>query len=257
MPASIAAADDKAAMRSGWAICRKQASMERIQACVGITCGGGDAVTWVAACELRESRDDVITTVDEVWRQKGRDRSEAYRERRRHGRMLVPVEIGPRHLAALERRALLGRGERDKACIAWAVSRFMDDAALHVSALGDALWPADGEAAEEAWLVSQSRQRSEGMTRLQNVPTGCDASEPSGKYQHRYSSDDTGISDMATSPNEALRGCVRCGCWPASFGTVCGTCRFQVCRPARHRIGQPTVRREDPARTARFGRCCY
>jgi hypothetical protein len=61
--------------------------------------------------------------------------------------MPVPVETGPRHLAALER--LLGTGERDKACIAWAVSRFMD-AAAHVSALGDALWPADEEEAEQA-----------------------------------------------------------------------------------------------------------
>jgi hypothetical protein len=51
--------------------------------------------------------------------------------------MLVPVEIGPRHIAALERLALLERGERDKACIAWAVSRFLD-AAPPVSALGDA-----------------------------------------------------------------------------------------------------------------------
>jgi hypothetical protein len=70
----------------------------------------------------------------------GRQRSEAYRDRRRHGRMLVTVEIGPRHLAALERLALLDAGERDKACIAWAVSRFLD-AAPHVSALGDTLWP--------------------------------------------------------------------------------------------------------------------
>ena len=79
---------------------------------------------------------------DQQRREQGRERSEAYRDRRRHGRMLVPVEIGPRHLVALERLALLDVGERDKACIAWAVSRFLD-AAPHVSALGDALWPAD------------------------------------------------------------------------------------------------------------------
>jgi hypothetical protein len=39
--------------------------------------------------------------------------------------------------------------ERDKACIAWAVSRFLD-AAPHVSALGDALWPAEGEHSGQA-----------------------------------------------------------------------------------------------------------
>jgi hypothetical protein len=81
---------------------------------------------------------------DQQRREQGRERSEAYRDRRRHGRMLVPIEIGPRHLAALERLALLDVGERDKACIAWAVSRFLD-AAPHVSALGDALWPAADE----------------------------------------------------------------------------------------------------------------
>jgi hypothetical protein len=46
--------------------------------------------------------------------------------------MLVP--------AALERLTLLERGDRDKASIAWAVSRFLDTAP-HVSATGDALWP--------------------------------------------------------------------------------------------------------------------
>jgi hypothetical protein len=63
--------------------------------------------------------------------------------------MLVQVEVGPRHLAALERLALLDAGERDKACITWAVSRFLD-AAPHVSALGDALWPADEEETDDA-----------------------------------------------------------------------------------------------------------
>ena len=81
---------------------------------------------------------------DQQRRELGRERSEAYRDRRRHGRLLVSVEIGPRQLAALERLALLDTGERDKACIAWAVSRFLD-AAPHVSALGDALWPDDEE----------------------------------------------------------------------------------------------------------------
>jgi hypothetical protein len=73
-------------------------------------------------------------------RELARERTEAYRERRRHGRVLVPVEVSPQHLGALERLALLDVGERDKACIAWAVERFLD-AAPHVSALGDALWP--------------------------------------------------------------------------------------------------------------------
>ena len=80
-------------------------------------------------------------------RQQGRERTEAYRVRRRYGRMLVPVEVGPRQLAALERLTLLDAGERDKACIADAVSRFLD-AASHVSALGDALWPDDEERKE-------------------------------------------------------------------------------------------------------------
>ncbi len=77
--------------------------------------------------------------------QMARDRTEAYRDRRRHGRVLVPVEVSPWHLAALERLALLDVGERDKACISWAVVRFLD-AAPHVAAMGDALWPADEEA---------------------------------------------------------------------------------------------------------------
>ena len=63
--------------------------------------------------------------------------------------MLVSVEIGPRHIAALERLALLERGDRDKARIAWAVSRFLD-AAPHVATLGDARWPANEEEPEEA-----------------------------------------------------------------------------------------------------------
>jgi hypothetical protein len=89
------------------------------------------------------------TTADELRREQGRDRSEAFRERRRHGRVLVQVEVGPRHLAALERLALLDKSELDKADIAWAVSRFLD-AAPHLSALGDALWPADEEENDDA-----------------------------------------------------------------------------------------------------------
>jgi len=87
--------------------------------------------------------------LDRHRRDQGRERSEAFRERRRHGRVLVQVEIGPRHFAALERLALLDVGERDKTCLAWAVCRFLD-AAPHISALGDALWPAAEEEADDA-----------------------------------------------------------------------------------------------------------
>jgi hypothetical protein len=41
-------------------------------------------------------------------------RSDAYRDRRRHGRILVPVEVRPRQLAALERLAPLGAGETSR-----------------------------------------------------------------------------------------------------------------------------------------------
>ena len=91
----------------------------------------------------------MTATLDQHRRDQGRERSEAFRERRRHGRILVQVEIGPRHFAALERLALLDVGERDKACLAWAVCRFLD-AAPHISALGDALWPAAEEEADDA-----------------------------------------------------------------------------------------------------------
>ena len=91
---------------------------------------------------MRDLGDDMSGMMDQQRREQGRERSEAYRDRRRHGRMLVSVEVGPRHLAALERLALLDSGERDKTCIAWAVTRFLD-AAPQVSALGDALWPAE------------------------------------------------------------------------------------------------------------------
>ena len=92
--------------------------------------------------------DDVTEPTDRLQREQGRQRSEAYRERRRYARVLVSVEVGPRHLAAMERLNLLEIGQRDKACIAWAVSRFLD-AALHIAAMGDALWPVeedDGDA---------------------------------------------------------------------------------------------------------------
>jgi hypothetical protein len=42
----------------------------------------------------------------------------------------------------MERLALLEIGQRDRACIAWAVSGFVD-AAPHLAAMGDALWPVE------------------------------------------------------------------------------------------------------------------
>jgi len=87
-------------------------------------------------------------TTDEHRRRLGQQRVEACRDRRQHGRVLVPIEVGPLQLAALERLALLGAGERDKSAIARAVMRFLD-AASHVSALGDALWPVDEEPSDE------------------------------------------------------------------------------------------------------------
>ena len=55
----------------------------------------------------------------------------------------MPIEVGPRQLAALERLALLDVGDRDKTSIACAVIRFLETAP-HLSPMGDALWP-EGE----------------------------------------------------------------------------------------------------------------
>jgi hypothetical protein len=79
-------------------------------------------------------------------RERACQRSEAYRERRRHGRVLVSVEVTPRQLAALEHLALLDVGNRDKQGIAWAVTRFLE-AAPHFAAAGDAMWPVSEEPA--------------------------------------------------------------------------------------------------------------
>ena len=87
---------------------------------------------------------DAVTVIDEA-RERARERSEAYRERRRHGRVSVPIEVEPRHLAALERLSLLDMGNRDKRAIAWAVTRFLE-MAPHLAAAGDALWPEAEEA---------------------------------------------------------------------------------------------------------------
>jgi hypothetical protein len=73
-------------------------------------------------------------------RQRARERSEAYRQRRRQGRVVTVIEVGARQLAALERLALLDVGDRDKASIGRAVCRFLE-VAPHLSAMGDALWP--------------------------------------------------------------------------------------------------------------------
>lgn len=86
---------------------------------------------------------------NEERRRQGRQRSEAYRDRRRHGRVLVSVEVSTSQLAALERLALLEVGERDRTSVGWAISRFLD-AAAHVSSLGDALWPAGAYEATRA-----------------------------------------------------------------------------------------------------------
>ena len=88
---------------------------------------------------------DAMTAIHEA-RERARERSEAYRERRRHGRVSVPIEVEPRQLAALERLSLLDPGNRDKRAIAWAVTRFLE-MAPHFAAAGDALWPEAEEAA--------------------------------------------------------------------------------------------------------------
>ena len=90
-----------------------------------------------------------MTDADNRRRNLARERTEAYRDRRRHGRVLVPVEVKREHLAALERLGLLDKGERARDCIAWAVTRFLD-AARHVTAMGDALWPASEEDGNDA-----------------------------------------------------------------------------------------------------------
>jgi hypothetical protein len=69
-----------------------------------------------------------------------RRRSEAYRDRRHRGAMLVMIELEPRTVAALERLALLEPGDRDPYRMACAAAQFLC-AAPHVVAMGDALWP--------------------------------------------------------------------------------------------------------------------
>jgi hypothetical protein len=57
---------------------------------------------------------------------------------------LVAIELEPRDLAALERLALLAPGDRDPQRMASAAAQFLA-AASYVPAMGDALWPEQGE----------------------------------------------------------------------------------------------------------------
>jgi hypothetical protein len=84
---------------------------------------------------------------EERRRRLARQRTAAHRERRSRGGVVVPVEVSPRHVRALERLALLGAGERARAAVGAAVGRFLE-AAPHVAAMGDALWP-EGEGSAE------------------------------------------------------------------------------------------------------------
>ena len=89
---------------------------------------------------MRKIRNAMTHSTTPEARERARDRSEAYRDRRRHGRVLVTVEVGPYQVAAFERLALLDMGDRNKESIAAAVNRFLE-AAPRLSAMGDALWP--------------------------------------------------------------------------------------------------------------------
>ena len=91
-----------------------------------------------------EMRDAITDPGPQGARERGRERSEVYRERRRHGRIVTTIEVGPRQLAALERLALLEVGDRDKVSIGRAVNRFLETAP-YLSAMGDALWPESEE----------------------------------------------------------------------------------------------------------------
>ena len=79
---------------------------------------------------------DAMTVIYEA-RERARKRREAYRGRRRHGRVSVLIEVEPHHLVDLERLSLLDAGNRDKRAIAWAVTRFLE-MAPHLAATGDA-----------------------------------------------------------------------------------------------------------------------
>lgn len=71
----------------------------------------------------------------------GRERSERFRERRRHRLMPVTVSVSPAHRQALEHLGLIAPGsDRDREAVAWAVERFLDTVPA-VVAIGTALYP--------------------------------------------------------------------------------------------------------------------
>lgn len=79
------------------------------------------------------------TMSDDDAKSAARARSEAYRDRRRHNRALVSVEVTVDQARALERLGLFDV-EGGKPALAWAVARFLATAP-HVSAIGDAMFP--------------------------------------------------------------------------------------------------------------------
>jgi hypothetical protein len=97
-----------------------------------------------------------------------RQRSEAYRDRRPRGAMLVTIELRPNDLAALERLALLAPGDRGPQRMASAAAQFLA-AAPHVAAMGDALWPDRGCYCQAVGVAALS-----GAARC----TECDGSPP-------------------------------------------------------------------------------
>ncbi|UFN49389.1 hypothetical protein LPC08_01715 [Roseomonas sp. OT10] len=84
-------------------------------------------------------------TSDEESRISAADRAAAYRNRRRRGVVLAPVEVDRSALHALERLGLLRAGERDGRDVAEAVARFLA-AAPGVALMGEAMFPAEGDA---------------------------------------------------------------------------------------------------------------
>jgi hypothetical protein len=91
---------------------------------------------------------DASMTMDDAVhrRELARQRSEAYRDRRRRRAVLVSIALEPRDLAALERLALLAPGDRDPRRMAAAAARFLA-AAPHIAAIGAALWPGEDDGA--------------------------------------------------------------------------------------------------------------
>ena len=95
------------------------------------------------------------------------------------------------------------------------------------------------------------------MTRLQIVPTSWDAfrtfrqiSAPMFKRRH-------GNFRHGHYSKRGIEGMREVRLLAASFDTRCGICRFLARRSAPHQVGQPTARRDDPARTASCNGCCH